>query len=49
MRSFFKAASRQDYEQLKAFFEVTKGRFFLQRPQNLNRMVIERAFEADDK
>ena len=50
MRSFFKRANNgDDYEQLKSFFEVTKGRFFLQRPQNLNRTVIERAYEAGDK
>ena len=50
MRSFFKQANKgEDYEKLKSFFEVTKGRFFLQRPQFLNKTVIERAYEAGDK
>ena len=48
VRSFFTHA-KVDYEKLKAFFEVTKGRYFLQRPLNLNRTVIEQAFEAGDK
>ena len=50
VRSFFKAALKSgEYESLKAFFDVTKGRFFLQRPSDLNRTVIERAYEAGDK
>jgi len=38
-----------DYDKLKAFFEATKGRYLLQRPSNLNRTVIEKAYEAGDK
>ena len=38
-----------DYEKLKAFFNVTKGRYFLNRPDDLNKTVIEKAYEAGDK
>ena len=38
-----------DYEKLKAFFLVTKGRYFLKRPDNLNKIVIEKAHAAGDK
>ena len=38
-----------DYEKLKAFFDVTKGRYLLQRPPTLNKTVIEKAYEAGDK
>ena len=40
---------QNDYEKLKAFFAVTKGRYILQRPSTLNRIVIEKAYEAEDK
>jgi len=44
MRSFLAVIlETKDYSQLKAFFEVTKGRYMLQRPANLNRLVIEQA------
>lgn len=50
MRSFFKMVQlADDYDQLKAFFEVTKGRFLLMRPADLNRTVIEKAYAAGDK
>ena len=50
VKTFFKAVSRSgEYEELKAFFDVTKGRWFLQRPIDLNRTVLERASEAGDK
>ena len=50
LRSFLNSVlATRDYEKLKAFFEVTKGRFFLRRPANLNRTVIEQAYENDDK
>ena len=50
MRAFMKAILLEnDYEKLKAFFAVTKGRYFLQRPPTLNKTVIEKAYEADDK
>ena len=50
IRSFMKAIVQEnDYDKLKAFFEVTKGRYFLKRPDNLNKTIIEKAFEAGDK
>ena len=50
VRNFMKAVVQEDdYEKLKAFFEVTKGRYFLKRPDDLNKTVIEKAFEAGDK
>lgn len=50
MRSFLNVVLQsRDYSQLKALFEVTKGRYFLQRPDNLNRTVIEQAFANEDK
>lgn len=44
---FFTATG--DYAKIKAFFEVTKGRFLLDRPWNLNATIIEHAFAANDK
>ena len=50
MRSFLAVVlASKDYKKLKAFFEVTKGRYFLQRPANLNRIVIEQAIQNQDK
>ena len=50
IRSFFRAVLEQnDYEKMKEFFETTKGRYFLNRPSNLNKTVIEMAYEAGDK
>ena len=50
IRQFFKHVAKSgDYDRLKAFFEVTKGRYLLQRPQDLNKTVIEKAYEAGDK
>ena len=40
---------RDDYDLLKQYFAATKGRYFLQRPTNLNRIVIEKAHDAGDK
>lgn len=45
--NFFTATN--DYAKIKAFFEVTKGRFLLDRPWNLNATIIEHAFAANDK
>jgi len=44
---FFTASN--NYAKIKAFFEVTKGKFLLDRPFNLNSTIIEHAFAADDK
>ena len=50
MRAFLNAILLEnDYEKLKAFFAVTKGRYFLQRPPTLNKKVIEKAYEEGDK
>ena len=50
MRSYLSAIVKQDdYDKLKAFFDVTKNRFMLQRPMSLHKTVIEKAYEAGDK
>jgi hypothetical protein len=38
-----------DYAKLKALFDVTKGRFLLDRPANFNATIIEWATKAGDK
>lgn len=38
-----------DYNKLKAYFEVTKGRFLLDRPAELNATIIDKAFAEGDK
>ena len=38
-----------EYDQCKAFFEATNGRYFLPRPLNFNEHMIHKAFENDDK
>ena len=52
MRSFLNMILHEqtfNYDKLKSFFAVTKGKYLLQRPANLNRTVIEKAHEAGDK
>ena len=50
IKAFFREVSVSgDYDQLKSFFAVTKGRYFLKRPSDLNRTVIEQAHENGDK
>ena len=44
---FFTATN--NYAKIKAFFEVTKGKFLLDRPFNLNATIIEHAFASKDK
>jgi len=38
----------QDFDQLKAFFKATEGRYMLQRPEGLNQSIISKAYEAAD-
>jgi hypothetical protein len=44
---FFTATN--NYAKIKAFFEVTRGKFLLDRPFNLNATIIEHAFASKDK
>lgn len=37
------------YDQLKLFFEATKGNYFLLLPKNFQSMIIDKAFENKDK
>ena len=39
----------QDYEKIKEFFEVVKGKYLLPRPLNFFEFMIERAIQEDDK
>lgn len=38
-----------DYKLTKNFFEVTKGKYMLDRPANLNATFIDHAYKAGDK
>ena len=43
-----KALNSGDFEQIKALFQATKGRYILKRPAYLNAKIIEAAGEAKD-